>query len=358
MRSIALIGSAFLIFAIGCGTPGAPQPPSLKLPRPVNDLTAARKGDRVILTWTPPARTTDKQNITKSGVTHVCRVTAQFPIIECGAPVATLGPDDGEVIPGDPPKKAFEDRLPSDLQQANPTEFVTYALEVSNPRGRSAGASNQVRVPLAPTLAPPAQLNTKLLPDGILLTWNVEAPVPSADLSYSYRIYRREAGTSGSVPLAVVPMSEASTEFLDRSFEWEKTYDYWVTGVTEARHNQVRIAEVEGEDSPVAKVTARDTFAPAQPSGVQAVFSGPGQKPAIDLTWAPNLEADLAGYNIYRRAQGSQPERINAEPAKAPSFKDETVEPGREYFYSVTAVDLRGNESQRSVEASEKTANP
>jgi hypothetical protein len=355
MRSIALIGSAFLIFAIGCGTPGAPQPPSLELPRPVDDLTAARKGDRVILTWTPPARTTDKQNIKKPGVTHVCRVT-QFPILECGSPVATLGPDDGAVIPGNPPKKAFEDQLPSELQRANPTAFVTYALEVSNPRGRSAGASNQVRVPLAPTLAPPAQLNTKVLADGILLTWNVEAPAPSADLSYSFRIYRREAGANGSVPIAVVPMSEAPAEFLDRSFEWEKTYEYWVTGVTEARHDQVRIAEVEGGDSPIAKVTARDTFAPAEPSGVQAVFSGPGQKPAIDLTWAPNLEADLAGYYVYRRTQTTQPEKINADPAKAPSFKDEKVEFGQEYFYSVSAVDLRGNESTRSPEASERTA--
>ena len=356
MRSIALIGSAFLIFAIGCGTPGAPQPPSLELPRPVDDLTAARKGNRVMLTWTPPARTTDKQNITKSGVTHVCRVASQFPIIECGAPVATLGPDDGAVVPGNPPKKAFEDRLPSDLQQANPSEFVTYALEISNPRGRSAGASNQVRVPLAPTLTPPPQLNTKLLPDGILLTWSVDAPVPSADLSYSFRIYRREAGATGIVPIAVVPMSDASAEFLDRSFEWEKSYDYWITGVTEARHNQVRIAEVEGEDSPLAKVTARDTFAPAQPGGVQAVFSGPGQKPAIDLTWAPNLEADLAGYYVYRRTQITQLEKINADPAKAPSFKDEKVEPGQEYFYSVSAVDLRGNESARSPEANERTA--
>jgi hypothetical protein len=356
MRLIAIVGSASLIFAIGCGTPGAPQPPSLELPRPVDDLTAARKGDRVILTWTPPSRTTDKQNIAKPGVTHVCRVTAQFPIIECGAPVATLGPDDGAVIPGNPPKKAFEDRLPSDLQRRNPTEFVTYALEVSNPRGRSAGASNQVRVPLAPTVDPPPQLNTKVLPDGILLSWNADAPAPNADLSYFYRIYRREAGASGSVPIALVPMSEASAEFLDRSFEWEKIYEYWVTGVTEARHNQVRIAEVEGEDSPVAKVTARDTFAPAQPSGVQAVFSGPGQKPAIDLTWAPNLEADLAGYYVYRRTQTTQPEKINADPAKAPSFKDEKVEPEQEYFYAVSAVDLRGNESPRSTETSERTA--
>ncbi len=356
MRLIAILCCTFALLFVGCGTPGAPQPPSLQLPRPVDDLTALRKGNRVVLTWTPPSRTTDKQNIRKAGVTHVCRVVGNFPIIECGAPVATLGPDDGAVVPGDPPKKAFEDRLPSELQQKNPTEFVTYALEVSNPRGRSAGASNQVRVPLAPAVAPPAEITAKVLPDGISLSWNTVAPAPSPNLSFSYRVYRREAGATGGVPVAVVPLAESSAEFTDRSFEWEKTYEYWVTGVTEARHNDVRIAEVEGEDSPVVKVVARDTFAPAQPSGVQAVFSGPGQKSFIDLTWAPNLEADLAGYDVYRRTENTQPQKINQEPVKAPSFRDEHVEPGQEYWYSVSAVDLRGNESERSAEASEKTA--
>jgi len=43
--AVLILVSAFLP---GCGTPGAPQPPSLKLPKPVNDLQAVRKGDTVI----------------------------------------------------------------------------------------------------------------------------------------------------------------------------------------------------------------------------------------------------------------------------------------------------------------------
>ena len=35
-----------------CGTPGAPMPPELELARPVTDLRAARKGDKVYLAWT------------------------------------------------------------------------------------------------------------------------------------------------------------------------------------------------------------------------------------------------------------------------------------------------------------------
>ncbi|MGH9591205.1 MAG: hypothetical protein ACRD25_12475, partial [Terracidiphilus sp.] len=39
----------------GCGLPGAPQPPSLNLPRKVKDLTAERAGGQVSLEWTMPS---------------------------------------------------------------------------------------------------------------------------------------------------------------------------------------------------------------------------------------------------------------------------------------------------------------
>ena len=62
---------------------------------------------------------------------------------------------------------------------------------------------------------------------------------------------------------------------------------------------------IEGDDTPEVKVFANDVFPPAVPSGLQAVFSGPGQKPFIDLVWAPVSDADLAGYNVIgmRRAR-------------------------------------------------------
>jgi hypothetical protein len=38
---------------------------------------------------------------------------------------------------------------------------------------------------------------------------------------------------------------------------------------------------------------------------------------------------------------------------KTPAFRDTSVQPGTKYFYSVSAVDLRNNESARSPETSE-----
>jgi fibronectin type 3 domain-containing protein len=45
--------------------------------------------------------------------------------------------------------------------------------------------------------------------------------------------------------------------------------------------------------------------------------------------------------------------KINTELVKTPRFADPGIQPGMKYFYSVSAVDLRGNESGRSEETTE-----
>jgi fibronectin type 3 domain-containing protein len=44
---------------------------------------------------------------------------------------------------------------------------------------------------------------------------------------------------------------------------------------------------------------------------------------------------------------------LNEELIKAPAYRDENVAPQKKYSYSVSAVDVRGNESARSEEATE-----
>jgi fibronectin type 3 domain-containing protein len=110
---------------------------------------------------------------------------------------------------------------------------------------------------------------------------------------------------------------------------------------------------IEGGDSPEIKVFADDVFPPAVPSGLQAVFSGPGQAAFIDLIWAPVPDVDLDGYNVYRREEGSAARKINAAAVKSPAYRDADVVSGKRYFYSVSAVDVRGNESARSEEVGE-----
>ncbi len=349
-----LVLTAVLCLA-ACGTPGAPRPPSLELPRPVTDLAATRQGDKVTLTWTAPRDTTDKQNIRHPGQVRICRGVNTTAIVQCPQ-VAELPPPAAVAKSAKPEQKTYTDTLPMSLQQQNPTGFATYALESLNARGHSAGLSNQVEVPLAPTLAPPSDVRAQVTPEGVVLTWTGvlhehEAP----ELRHLYRVYRRTPETPAWSVVGEVQLStDPHARFVDTGFEWEKTYLYRVVIVTSVIRGGTAAVQVEGEPSADVEVFAHDVFPPAAPAGLQAVASGVGQPPFVDLTWAPNTEADLAGYNVYRHQAGQQPMKINTELVKAPAYRDREVTAGHKYFYAVTAVGLRGNESPRSAEASER----
>jgi len=350
---------AVLVWLTGCASIGPPLPPSLELPRPPTDLRAARKGDKVTLTWTIPARTVDRQLVRYLGKTRICR-SLDPGLAQCGTPVGETAPlaDFASKNKGAGQKltASYTDTLPLDLRVRNIFGSATYAVEVLNADGRAAGLSNQVHVPLAETLPPPTDFAARLTAQGVQLTWTgalLALPSPNP-IRRSYRVYRRAEGSQQEI---LVGEREAGIErnlsFTDQSFEWDKTYYYRVTTFTIIAQPGKPEVSIEGDDTPEVKVFADDVFPPGAPSGLQAVFSGPGQQPFIDLIWAPVTDGDLEGYNVYRHEEGAAPVKVNSEPVKMPAFRDVQVVSGKRYFYSVSAVDQRGNESTRSEEASE-----
>lgn len=349
--------ASLLVAAIGCGTPGAPQPPSLQLPRPVDNLSGERKGTRVVLAWTPPAQTTDKQNLRRFGPIRVCRAFNEFPMTGCREVVKELKPNEltSQAATGRQPKVVYEDVISSEQMGAG--RFVAYAVEVFNDHGRSAGLSNQVRIALVPTLPAPLDLRAEVTSDGPVLHWT-GAPRPGLPpdaqaLEFRYRVYRRIAGQPTYSLIEEVPATKGEISTPDKSFEWGQTYDYEVASLTIVPQPGRPPLEIEGDDSPIAQVYVKDVFPPARPGGLQAVFSGVGQKPFIDLSWDPNSESDLQGYIVFRHESGQPDVALNKDPVRAPSYRDENVLPGHKYTYSVQAVDVRGNASERSAEASE-----
>ncbi len=348
-RLLTIVAVLALAALVACGIPGAPQPPSLELPRTVGDLQAVRKGDKVTLTWTTPHETTDHTRIKHLGVTRICRAVDVVAPPECVEKVGALPPEHT-------PLKAaasFTDTLPKPLQDAHPLGSSTYAVEVENTRGRSAGLSNQVTVPLAPTLSPPSQLSARVTAEGVEISAFGEVGFPRS----TYHLYRRSQGAQQELDLGgpsgySVDGQSGTLSFLDRSVEWEKTYLYKVVGVM-TEQIQGKDQRIEGDDSTEIAVFVHDVFPPEVPTGLQAVSSGTPQQPFIDLSWAPDTESDLAGYNVFRHEEGAAPVKINSDVVKAPTYRDTAVQAGRRYSYSVSAVDVRGNESGRSEEASE-----
>jgi hypothetical protein len=368
--------TALCLLLASCAQTGPPLPPSLELPKPPTDLRASRKGSVVTLSWSEPTLTTDRQSVRYLGPTLICR-SIETEITVCGNPAATAP------APPAPPRKpasrhaaaqkshdahpapqVYTDTLPANMQRQDPSAEVTYAVEVLNRNARGAGLSNRVHVPAILTLPPPHDLAAELIGDGVVLTWTSAGESPnaapgstanSASLQLRYRIYRREESSGKDAIAGEVPLGEPGPiHFTDSGFEWEKTFLYRVTAVSIIKKTDSKEeVQVEGDDSPSVRVVAHDVFPPAVPTGLQAAYSGEGQKPFIDLVWAPVTNADLAGYNVFRSDGSGIAVKLNTDLVKPPSYRDSAVVSGKTYTYAVSAVDVRGNESVRSEETSE-----
>jgi hypothetical protein len=338
--------------AAGCGTPGAPQPPSLNLPEPVTDLSADRAGDQVTLTWTMPKRNTDKLRIKDNVGVRVCRREI------AGGPCVDAGPA-FELAPGS--DGMFTESLPAALASGNP-RVVDYFVELRNRKGRSAGLSNAVPVPAG---APPAAisgLKAEVQKDGVILSW-----APDSE-NAAVRLQRKLLTPLPAKPkegLTTPPPEPVEQDLLiedtqqgralDKSVRFGETYEYRAQRVARVTA-EGKTFELNGTFSAPVRIDVKNVFPPAVPTGLVAVstLGGNGAETAIDLSWQPDSEADLAGYVVYRREGNQTWDRISpSEPVVGPAFHDPHVQSGHTYRYAVSAVDQDGHESARSDEAQE-----
>jgi hypothetical protein len=183
-----------------------------------------------------------------------------------------------------------------------------------------------------------------------MLNWTPIPETPVQGISHFYRAYRREEGSTNETQIGSAQLATSSLN--DPNFDWEKTYNYRMTVVTTIS-SQGQTLQIEGDDTAIVRVATHDVFPPAVPSGLQAVASGAGQASSVDLIWSPDTESDLAGYNIYRHEEGTTSVKVNQQLVTTPAYRDSNLTSGKTYSYSVSAVDLRGNESEKSEETSE-----
>lgn len=349
---------------------GQPQKSQL-----VHDLRATRKGNKVTFTWSGPRAIADPRgDMRRLAGANLCRTISpngpssatRFQSTACAEIVGRIGLQDPaesgarevNAASSAPVPIRFIDTLPEYHQGSDPLRFAVYRVELRDDRGRSAGFSNFARVPLAPTVAPKG-LHSELDVRGVYLIWEKdddEMPPASSLLQFDFRIYRREKGSSAKVAVpylrAVVHTREGDRQTgVDTTVEWNKTYSYWVTPVTRiySQGGQL-IGEIEGVDSAPLEITTHNVFPPAAPERLLALASQIPNKKFVDLLWAPNAEKDISGYNVYRREENGQTARIASVPGTLLSFQDNNVAAMHRYFYCVSAVDKRGNESARSQE--------
>ena len=104
---------------------------------------------------------------------------------------------------------------------------------------------------------------------------------------------------------------------------------------------------VESAASDEVCVDIKDVAPPAPPAGV-ATLAGDD---AVEVSWSPSAESDLAGYRVYRAPEGAAPARVAELPNGQTTWRDASPGRGGLHLYTVTAYDQAGNESPPSKPA-------
>jgi len=360
------LAAAVAALACGCGTPGAPQPPSLNLPDRVDSLTAARTGNQVSLGWTMPHRNTDKLLMKDTIRVQVCRREGEGKCLPAG---------EVELSPG--VKGAFTETLPQELSIGSPRPLA-YFVELKNRKDRSAGPSNAAWVLAG--LAPSAVQNFSagLGRGGVVLQWTPTREPARPGTDSAIRLHRtlvskvsEAENKSHSDPLAPpeeprlrslrVATGETGDpgKALDKDVRFGESYEYRAQRVSRLTVGGQEL-DLEGELSAPVRIVAANIFPPAVPKGLVAVASvGEQGSPtagavSIDLSWQPDSDPGQTRYFVYRREGDGAWQRISpGQPLTAPVFHDAQVRSGHTYRYAVTAIGEGTPESPRSDEAVE-----
>lgn len=358
---------AMLLCVGGCGAPGEPVPPSPPIPAAITDLTAHQAGDGALLEFTMPGKTIAGEKLTAAPTMEILR--------------GSLGADGSadaksfrvvDTIPGalmsnyiEKGRVRFLDPIAPEEIRAHTGATVVYRVRARVTGKKTSADSNDAALKLIEVAAPIEKLDAQLTENGIELRWvapeRASGGGPIAALE-AYHLYRGEL-EAGAAETATKDMSHVvwkapllqiaktkTPDYRDAGFDYGKTYVYIVRSVLTGD-----APGVESGDSRAAILKPVDTFPPAAPQGVvAAVLPGVSANAfVVDLSWSINVEADLAGYHVYRSdTQGTAGQLLNKELLPTPAYRDDAAMGGRSYWYSVTAVDRAGNESK----ASESTA--
>jgi hypothetical protein len=202
---------------------------------------------------------------------------------------------------------------------------ITLSVRVTGPKGKASEWSNPASLAVIPPLPAPSTPKPQNVEGGVELSWTGPGQ--------RFRIFRAEADGQPA-PLADTERSP----YIDTSTGFGKRYRYMVQTI--AADNQWSLVSAEGEITPV------DTFPPAVPEGLSANST----PQSIELSWTRNTETDFRGYNVSRSVDGSPFQKV-AELIEAPTYSDSKIEPGKKYRYTVSSIDLTGNESAPSAPA-------
>ena len=356
------ITAGLLLGAIlACGKRGDPLPPLGRTPQPVRELTVAQRGADLEIRYVTPRTTTGGLRL---DVHEVEILTARGDVDFAKSALVEAR----KVAPGETVS----------ISQPLPPAGTRLRVAARAVAGGDRSALTPVATLLVqPAPIPPTDLKAQLTPAAVVLRWKGAVPIPppapspspaaSPEASSSsalpgaspspssvpsarpapaaaaarpptpgFRIFRRDPVASFDAPMNPVPVT--TNVFEDRTAAPGTRWCYVVRAAVSVD------PVVESAPSSEACVEIKDVAAPAAPAGVTTVVGAE----AVEVSWSPSAETDLAGYRVYRAPEGGRAARLTALPPGTTTWRDPNPARGGLHLYTVTAFDQSGNESAPS----------
>ncbi len=222
----------------------------------------------------------------------------------------------------------------TDTDVLNDTSYTYRVIAVTN-TGRESGPSDTVDATPTDTTAPsaPTGLAATAGDAEVELTWNA---VTDSDLA-GYHVERTvTADTPDWTRLTTDLVS--GTSWTDSSAVNDTSYSYRVVAVDNADN--------ESDPSSTDNATPADTTPPSVPTGLTAT----AWDSSINISWDEVNEPDLAGYHVWVAHDPGGPwQKVTDAPVSAGHHLETELTNNENYWFAVTAVDQRGNTSDRST---------
>ncbi|HXW16962.1 MAG TPA: hypothetical protein VEJ39_01585, partial [Candidatus Acidoferrales bacterium] len=306
-----------LVFAAGCAAPSEPVTRHPPIANPITDLSAHQLGSRVFLTFSLPAKTTDRK-----GITVTPSLEVHWAFLSAGTLATTAAAIEKQSasvvrVPSamvDQYKIEGHVRLPVELK-ADDVEhhfgaMAAFAVRTKISEKGISDSSNVSITRVYPAAAPISDLAAKVTEKAVELSWTA-ATLPalpsnagSASPIVTYRVYRDEKHETQASPATAPPQTPSellaespSPGYRDTTFEFGHAYIYSVRSLIQ--YGSTPADSVESGDSNLIVLTPKDIFPPAAPAGLVAIEvpATPDVPAHIELSWAISPETDLSGYN-------------------------------------------------------------
>jgi fibronectin type 3 domain-containing protein len=219
-----------------------------------------------------------------------------------------------------------------------------YAARCESMVNVSSELSNKVSArPLLTTPpSPPTSINASLNGDYISLTWD-DMLLQDGGIA-GYLVSRRTETVNGDVTLPYSPLKGEKEPLATNFYTDSSTMKGYVYTYS--------VQSVDGTDKSLSKrliVTASlNGSEPIAPRGLSLTNTNDG----IKIEWGKTIYMGMASYNLYRHLPGQKAELVLNTGFSSTQFTDAKVKPGLNYFYYLTTLNDKGQESRHSEELS------